>query len=131
MSAQAPAAAHTADVAVVVVSVPAAEGWDRSTLALPADQDKLIAAVAAANRRTVVALNSSSAVPMPWLDKVGAVVEAWYPGQTSGTALARVLFGDVNPSGKLPVTFPASDAQRPARTTLEYPGDGDDVYYTE
>jgi beta-glucosidase len=128
---QAAAAARAADVAVVVVSVPAAEGMDRSTLALPADQDKLISAVAAANRRTVVVLNSSSAVTMPWLNNVGAVVEAWYPGQTAGTALARVLFGDVNPSGKLPVTFPASDAQRPARSTVEYPGDGSDVYYAE
>ncbi len=63
--------------------------------------------------------------------QVGAVVEAWYPGQTSGTALAQVLFGDVNPSGKLPVTFPASDDQRPARAAVEYPGDGDDVYYAE
>jgi beta-glucosidase len=68
---------------------------------------------------------------MPWLASVGAVVEAWYPGQTSGTALAQVLFGDVNPSGKLPVTFPASDGQMPARSTVEYPGDGDDVYYSE
>jgi beta-glucosidase len=118
---QAATAARAADVAVVVVSVPAAEGWDRSTLALPADQDRLIAAVAAANRRTVVVLNSSSAVTMPWLGKVGAVVESWYPGQTSGTALARVLFGDVNPSGKLPVTFPTSDAQRPARSTRRVP----------
>jgi beta-glucosidase len=79
----------------------------------------------------VVVLNSSSAVTMPWLGAVGAVVEAWYPGQTSGTALAQVLFGDVNPSGKLPVTFPASDRQRPARRMVEYPGDGDDVYYAE
>jgi beta-glucosidase len=118
-------------VAVVVVSVPASEGMDRSSLALPADQNKLIAAVARANARTVVVLNSSSAVTMPWLGAVGAVVEAWYPGQTSGTALAQVLFGDVNPSGKLPVTFPASDRQRPARRTVEYPGDGDGVYYAE
>jgi beta-glucosidase len=131
MIADAAAAARAARVAVVVVSVPASEGWDRSTLRLPADQDRLIAAVAAANPRTVVVLNSSSAVTMPWLSRVGAVVEAWYPGQTSGTALARVLFGDANPSGKLPVTFPASDTQRPARATVEYPGDGDDVYYTE
>jgi beta-glucosidase len=128
---EAAATARAADVAVVVVAVPAAEGMDRSTLALPADQDKLIAAVAGANRRTVVVLNSSSAVTMPWLDRVGAVVEAWYPGQTSGTALANVLFGDVNPSGKLPVTFPASEGQMPARSTVEYPGDGNDVYYDE
>jgi beta-glucosidase len=128
---QAAATARAADVAVVVVSVPASEGMDRSSLALPADQGKLIAAVARANARTVVVLNSSSAVTMPWLGAVGAVVEAWYPGQTSGTALARVLFGDVNPSGKLPVTFPRSDNQRPARGTVEYPGDGDDVYYGE
>ena len=128
---QAAAAARAADVAVVVVAAPASEGMDRSTLALPADQDKLIAAVAGANPRTVVVLNTSSAVTMPWLSQVGAVVEAWYPGQTSGTALAQVLFGDVNPSGKLPVTFPASDDQRPATSTVEYPGDGDDVYYAE
>ena len=128
---QAAVAARAARVAVVVVSVPAAEGYDRSKLALPADQDKLISAVAAANPRTVVVLNSSSAVTMPWLRSVAAVVEAWYPGQTSGTALAQVLFGDVNPSGKLPVTFPRSDGQMPARDTVEYPGDGDDVYYSE
>jgi beta-glucosidase len=128
---QAAAAATAADVAVVVVSDPTSEGMDRSTLALPADQDKLIAAVAAANPRTVVVLNTASAVLMPWLHDVAAVLEAWYPGQTGGTALARLLFGDVNPSGKLPVTFPASDAQGPARSTVEYPGDGSDVYYTE
>jgi beta-glucosidase len=128
---EAATAAHAADVAVVVVSVPAAEGMDRSSLALPGDQDRLISAVAAANPHTIVVLNSSSAVTMPWLGSVGAAVEAWYPGQTSGTALAQVLFGDVNPSGKLPVTFPASDGQMPARSTVEYPGDGDDVYYSE
>jgi beta-glucosidase len=128
---QAAAVARAAQVAVVVVSAPASEGMDRSTLALPADQDKLIAAVARANPCTVVVLNTSSAVTMPWLGAVRAVVEAWYPGQTSGTALAQVLFGDVNPSGKLPVTFPASDNQRPAHSTVEYPGDGDDVYYAE
>jgi beta-glucosidase len=125
------ATARAADVAVVVVSVPASEGMDRSALALPGDQATLVSAVAAANPRTIVVLNSSSAVTMPWLGSVAAVVEAWYPGQTSGTALAKVLFGDVNPSGKLPVTFPASDGQMPARSTVEYPGDGDDVYYSE
>jgi beta-glucosidase len=131
MIAQAAASARAADVAVVVVSVPASEGMDRSSLALPGDQGRLIAAVARANPRTVVVLTSSSAVTMPWLGAVGSVVEAWYPGQTSGTALAQVLFGDTNPSGKLPVTFPRSDSQRPARSSVEYPGDGDDVYYAE
>jgi beta-glucosidase len=129
--AQAVAAAKAAEVAVVVVSAPASEGWDRRSLALPADQDALIAAVAAANPRTIVVLNTSSAVTMPWLSKVAGVLEIWFPGQTAGTALARVLFGDVNPSGKLPVTFPASDAQGPARSPIQYPGDGTDVYYTE
>jgi beta-glucosidase len=76
-------------------------------------------------------LNTASAVTMPWLSKVAGVVEIWFPGQTAGTALARVLFGDVNPSGKLPVTFPASDAQGPARSPIDYPGDGTDVYYSE
>ena len=97
----------------------------------PADQDALISAVAAANPRTIVVLNTSSAVTMPWLAQVAGVVEVWFPGQTAGTAISRVLFGDVNPSGKLPVTFPASDQQGPARSAVDYPGDGTDVYYSE
>jgi beta-glucosidase len=129
--AQAAAAAQAADVAVIVASAPASEGWDRRSLALPADQDALISAVAAANPRTIVVLNTSSAVTMPWLAQVAGVVEVWFPGQTAGTAISRVLFGDVNPSGKLPVTFPASDQQGPARSAVDYPGDGTDVYYSE
>jgi beta-glucosidase len=124
-------AARGADVAVVVASAPASEGWDRSTLALPADQNRLISSVAAANPHTIVVLNTASAVTMPWLSKVAGVVEVWFPGQTTGTAIAQVLFGDVNPSGKLPVTFPASDRQGPARTKSEYPGNGTDVHYRE
>jgi beta-glucosidase len=129
--ARAAAAARAAQVAVVVVSANASEGWDRKSLSLPADQDELIAAVAARNPHTIVVLNTSSAVTMPWLGKVDGVVETWFGGQTAGTALARVLFGDVNPSGKLPVTFPASDRQGPLHTHLQYPGDGDSVYYKE
>ena len=129
--ARAAAAARQADVAVVVVSDATSEGMDRSTLALPADQDRLIRAVAAANPRTVVVLNTAAAVLMPWLNKVAAVLEIWYPGQTGGTALAHLLFGDVDPSGKLPVTFPASDRQGPARASIEYPGDGTNAYYDE
>jgi beta-glucosidase len=129
--AQAAQAARKADLAVVVVSDGTSEGMDRSTLALPADQDQLIRAVAAANRRTVVVLNTASANLMPWLSKVAAVLAIWYPGQTGGTALASLLFGDSNPSGKLPVTFPASDRQGPARLPIQYPGDGTNAYYDE
>lgn len=124
-------AAREADVAVVYAADYASEGMDRSTLALPADQDRLIEAVAAANPNTIVVLNTSGAVLMPWLDRVAAVFEAWYGGQTAGTAIASLLFGDVNPSGKIAHTFPASDTQGPARTTDEYPGNGTDVYYNE
>jgi beta-glucosidase len=89
------------------------EGHDAESLALPRDQDKLIAAVAAANPRTIVVLETGNPVAMPWRDQVGAIVEAWYPGQRGGEAIANVLFGAINPSGRLPITFPASTAQLP------------------
>ena len=129
--AQAVAAARAADVAIVFAADATSEGMDRLSLALPADQDRLIAAVAAANPNTVVVLNTSAAVLMPWAESVPAILEAWYGGQNAGTAMARILFGDVNPSGKLTHTFPASEDQGPARTALEYPGDGTNVYYDE
>ena len=128
---QAAEAARKSQVAVVVVADPATEGADRPSLALPADQDRLISEVAAANPRTIVVLNTASAVTMPWLSNVAAVLEAWYPGQTDGTALADVLFGKANPSGKLPVTFPASDTQGPDGSSAEYPGIDGNVYYDE
>ncbi|WP_432570141.1 glycoside hydrolase family 3 C-terminal domain-containing protein [Kineococcus sp. SYSU DK005] len=103
--------AKKSDVAVVVARDYSGEAADRGDLSLPQDQDRLIAAVAAANPRTVVVLATSGAVTMPWLDKVPAVIEAWYGGQQQGKTLASVLFGDVNPSGKLPVTFPADEQQ--------------------
>ena len=84
------------------------EGADLPTIDLPASENQLISAVAAANPDTVVVLNTGSAVTMPWLSQVKGVVEAWYPGQDDGDEIAAVLFGDVNPSGKLPVTFPRS-----------------------
>ncbi|NHC46655.1 beta-glucosidase [Motilibacter aurantiacus] len=108
---EAAALAKKSDVAVVVARDYTGEGADRGSLTLPQDQDKLIRAVAAANPRTVVVLATSGAVTMPWLSKVPAVIEAWYGGQQQGKSVAKVLFGDVNPSGKLPVTFPASEAQ--------------------
>jgi len=124
-------AARQADVAVVFANDNTGEGMDRDTLALPADQDRLIAAVAAANPRTVVVLNTSGPVLMPWHRKVAAIVEQWYPGQTGGTAIARTLFGDVNPSGHLPVTWPASASQGPTASASAYPGEDNVVRYRE
>ncbi len=107
------AAAKSAEVAVVFAWQWESEGSDLESLSLPEGQDKLIAAVVAANPRTVVVLETGTAVTMPWLDQAGAVVEAWYGGSKGGDAVANVLFGDVNPSGKLPMTFPVSEADLP------------------
>jgi beta-glucosidase len=90
-------------------------------LALPQQQDALIAAVAAANPRTVVVLQTGGPVTMPWLAQVPAVLEAWYPGSSGGEAIASVLLGEVNPSGHLPATFPASVAQLPRPVLDGYP----------
>ncbi|MGH3251633.1 MAG: glycoside hydrolase family 3 C-terminal domain-containing protein, partial [Trebonia sp.] len=129
--AQAVAAARKAAVAVVFASNFETEGADLTTISLPASENQLISAVAAANPNTVVVLNTGSAVTMPWLNQVTGVVEAWYPGQNDGNAIAAVLFGDVNPSGKLPVTFPQSLAQVPASTAAQWPGTGGTVQYPE
>ena len=131
------ATAQASDVAVVFASNYSAEGRDLTSLGLPADQDQLIEAVARANPRTVVVLNTSSAVLMPWVHDVGAVLEMWYPGQQYGDAVAALLFGDASPSGHTPVTFPVSNSQgvagpatvlRPARN---YPGYKGTVEYAE
>jgi beta-glucosidase len=124
-------AARNADLAVVNVSKFESEGSDLSDLSLPADQNQLVTDVAAANPNTVVVVNSGSAVAMPWAGSVRGIIETWYPGQEYGNALASLLFGDVNPSGKLPVTFPASLADVPARTTAQWPGQNNTVQYSE
>jgi beta-glucosidase len=125
-------AAKNASTAVVVVSDDTeSEAADRLSLSLPSAQDELISAVAAANPHTVVVVNAGAPVAMPWLSQVGAVVDAWYPGQTSGTALASVLFGQTDPGGHLPVTFPQSLSQVPASTTAQFPGNGTTVQYSE
>ncbi len=125
-------AAKAASTAVVVVSDDTeSEATDRPSLNLPSAQDELIAAVAAANPHTVVVINAGAPVAMPWLSQVAAVLDAWYPGQTSGTSLAGVLFGQTDPGGHLPVTFPASLAQVPASTTAQFPGNGTQVQYSE
>jgi beta-glucosidase len=115
------AAARGASVAVVFTGELQREGADRS-LELPGDADQLIDAVAAVNPHTVVVINSGGAVYMPWLSKVAGVVEAWYPGEADGTAVAAVLTGRVDPSGRLPITFPASPTAQPASTVAEFPG---------
>jgi beta-glucosidase len=116
LSAQDEAAIAAADAAVVVAGLTFAdegEMHDRVSLGLPNGQDDLIAAVAALNPRTVVVLEGGSAITMPWVENVAAVLMAWYPGGRGGTAIADVLFGDVNPSGKVPVTFPVAEADLP------------------
>ncbi len=129
--AQAVAAARAAKVAVVVAEAPSGEGVDRPNLSLPGAQDQLIAAVAAANPRTVVVIDSGGAVLMPWLSSVAAVLEAWYPGEEDGTATAAVLFGSVDPAGHLPVTFPASGDGAPGAAPLSWPGVDDRVVFAE
>ncbi len=128
---QAVAAARAANLAVVVVGRFEAEGADLPDLSLPAEQNQLVADVAAVNPNTVVVVNSGSAVTMPWAGSVRGIVESWYPGQEYGNALASILFGDVNPSGKLPVTFPASLADVPAHTAAQWPGQNGAVQYSE
>ncbi|MBS1805644.1 MAG: glycoside hydrolase family 3 C-terminal domain-containing protein [Acidobacteria bacterium] len=115
-------AARSADVAVVFAGEQLGEGMDKTSLNLPGNQNELIDAVAAVNSRTVVVLNTSTPVAMPWLNKVASVLESWYPGQESGEGIASVLFGDADPGGRLPVTFPASPDQGPATKSQNYPG---------
>jgi beta-glucosidase len=109
------ALARDADIAIVFADQWATEAEDLPNLSLPRDQDGLIAAVALANRRTVVVLETGTPVLMPWLDRVGAVLQAWYPGVRGGEAIARILFGEISPSGRLPISFPRStdDLVRP------------------
>jgi beta-glucosidase len=129
--AEAVALARKSDAALVFVGDDVSEGADRASLALPGDLDALIEAVAAANPRTVVVLNTVGPVLMPWLGKVAAVVEAWYPGEEDGAAIAPLLFGDADFGGRLPETFPASDAQGPGVTPATFPGVGGKVDYAE
>jgi beta-glucosidase len=129
--ATAAALASSADVAVVMVGDSESEGSDRSTLALSGNQDQLVQAVAAANPHTIVVVKSGGPVLMPWAGQVPAIVEAWYPGEEDGNAVAATLFGDVNPSGKLPITFPAGNGQTPAHTPQQWPGVNGTATYSE
>ncbi len=105
--------AKQADVAIVFAYQWTSEGMDLPNLSLPDNQDALIEQVAEANPRTIVVLETGTAVTMPWIDRVSGVVEAWYAGSKGADAVANILFGDVNPSAKLPMTFPRSEADLP------------------
>jgi beta-glucosidase len=114
--ASAAALARSADVAIVFAHQWESEGMDLANLSLPANQDALIAQVAAANPHTIVVLETGGPVTMPWIDKVAGVVEAWYAGSRGHVAVARVLLGEVNPTAKLAVTFPKSEQDLPHPT---------------
>ena len=123
--AAAAAVAARASVAVVFAYDEESEGTDRANLELPGNQDQLIEQVAQANPHTVVVLDTGGPVLMPWLSQVAGVAEAWYPGEEDGNAIAAVLFGDVNPSGRLPQTFPADNTALPTASPGQWPGSGD------
>jgi beta-glucosidase len=106
-------AARKSDVAIIVAGIEEGEFRDRAKLGLPGRQAELIEAVAATGRPTVVVLIGGSAITMPWLERVGAVLHAWYPGEAGGEAVADILLGEVNPAGRLPITFPVSEGQLP------------------
>ncbi len=143
-AAEAAAAARSAQVAIVFVHQHLMESADASSLELPGNQDQLVEAVAAANPNAIVVLETGGPVTMPWMDRVGAILEAWYPGIRGGQAIGNLLFGTANPSGKLAVTFPRDAAQlphpliqSPPEGLKPYPGFGEappppfDVDYTE
>jgi beta-glucosidase len=128
------ALAASSNVAIVFVSQWASEGMDLPSLNFtdvihspPIDQDTLVAAVAAANPSTIVVMENGGAQVMPWLNQVAAVLEAWYPGERGGQAIANILFGSVNPSGKIPITFPASVNDLP-RPTIAAPPDSTTIF---
>ncbi|EMA10397.1 beta-glucosidase [Haloarcula vallismortis] len=124
-------AAESADVAVVFVRDATTEARDRDSLALPGQQDELVSAVAAANENTVVVVRSGGPVELPWREDVAAVLEQWYPGQADGDAAAAVLYGDCDPSGRLPVTFAPESEYPTAGDERRYPGVDDEAHYDE
>ncbi|MFE7958243.1 beta-glucosidase [Streptomyces sp. NPDC057413] len=130
--AEAARAARAAHQVVLFAYEDATEGQDRTTIVLPGDQNRLIEAVTAANPRTTVVLNTSSATAMPWLERTGAVLQMYYPGQEGAAATAAVLFGDCDPGGRLTQTFPVDDDHHPvAGDPRRYPGTGGVEEYSE
>jgi beta-glucosidase len=129
---EAVALAKQSDVAIIVAGLNSqweAEGFDRVNMELPGEQNELIKRIAAVNPNTIVVLNAGSPVSMPWVRDVAGIVEQWYNSQECGNALADVLFGNANPSGKLPTTFPVRYEDNPA--AINYPGENGEVFYGE
>jgi beta-glucosidase len=124
-------AAKASQMAIVFVSDAVSEGADRANLSLPGDQDALIEAVAAANPRTIVVLNTVGPVLMPWKNRVSAILAAWYGGEQAAPALTSILFGDTDPSGRLPVTFPTAETEMATTSPELYRGKGTEVRYDE
>jgi beta-glucosidase len=128
---QAVTSARAATDAIIFVNLPEGEESDLTTLNLSSTDESLIQQVAAANPNTIVVLNSGGPVVMPWLNSVAGVFANWYPGQAVGNAMAALIFGTANPSGKLPLTFPSSLSQVPAQTQAQWPGTSTGVTYSE
>ena len=128
---QAVAAAQAATDAIIYVNLPEGEETDLTSIDLSSTDETMIADVAAANPHTIVVINSGGPVVMPWLNSVAGVFENWYGGQETGAAMAALIFGTVDPSGKLPVTFPVSLSQVPAQTTAQWPGTTAGIDFSE
>jgi len=120
------AVARTTDASVIVTGIEEGEFRDRASLRLPGHQEELIAAVAATGKPVVVVVVGGSAVTMPWLERAGAVLLAWYPGEAGGEVVAEALLGELNPAGRLPITFPVSEGQLPLYYNHKPTGRGDD-----
>ena len=125
-------AATQASGVVIFAHVEGTEGGDRHSLSLPGYQDRVIQEIAAAAQgKVIVVLNTGAPITMPWVNNVDAILQMWYPGQAGGAATAALLLGRENPSGKLPVTFPASDADLPTTDITRYPGIEHEQQYSE
>lgn len=123
--------AKEADAAIVFVNDFMTENYDKPSLSLSGAQDRLVEAVASSNPNTIVVLNTGGPVLMPWIDRIRAAIQLWYPGQEGGQAIASILFGDHDPSGRLPLTFPAAEEEVPAAALGQFPGIGLNSVYSE
>jgi len=130
-TAKAQALAKTTDVAIVFVATDSSEGSDRPSLLLSNADNLLVQAVRQVQPKTIVVIHTPGSLVLPWANSISAIISAFLPGQEDGNAIAAVLFGDVNPSGKLPLTWPRTQQEIPITTTQQYPGINDQADYSE